>query len=131
MSGYFLSCIKGIKDPFEAQNDGGISLKMPQQKRAPFRIERRISWFFSSCYSKLRVPLKLGWGTQGHTRGGSGKSILHASCKRLLWIPLQSVPGLRSSSVVEAGISGFLSSADMDLRVCIEFRQGSQALSCL
>ena len=34
-----------------------------------------------------------------------------------LGIPLQSLPGLRSSSGVEAGTSGFLSRADMDLGV--------------
>ena len=39
------------------------------------------------------------------------------------------VLGPRSSSGVEAGTSGFLSSADMDLGVPLEFQQGSQALS--
>ena len=37
--------------------------------------------------------------------------------------------GPRSSSRVEVGTSGFLSSADLDLRVPIEFQQGSQASS--
>ena len=46
-----------------------------------------------------------------------------------LGIPLQSVPVHRSSSGVEAGTSGLLSSADMDLRVPMEFQQGSQASS--
>ena len=40
-----------------------------------------------------------------------------------------SVPGPRSSSGAEAGISGILSSADMDLRHPMEFQQGIQALS--
>ena len=44
-------------------------------------------------------------------------------------IPLQSLPGLRSSSGAEARTSGFLSSAGMDLRVPLEFPQGSQASS--
>ena len=32
-SGNFLSCIKGVKDPFESQREGGISLEMLQGKR--------------------------------------------------------------------------------------------------
>ena len=39
------------------------------------------------------------------------------------------MPGPKSSSGAEAGTSGFLSSADMDLRVPMEFPQGSQASS--
>ena len=92
---------------------GGISLEMPQQKRASSRIEGRISWFFLSCGGNLGVPLKLQRGLQGPPRIGSGKSSLHASCEGPLGIPLQLMLGLRSSSAVEAGTSGFLSSADM------------------
>ena len=59
----------------------------------------------------------------------SRKSSLHASCDGPLRIPLQSLPGPRSSSEVEAGTSVFLSSADMDLEVPLEFPQGSLASS--
>ena len=59
----------------------------------------------------------------------SGKSSHHASCEGLLRIPLQLVPGPRSSSGAQAGTSGFLSSADMDLGHPMEFQQGIQALS--
>ena len=62
--------------------------------------------FFSSFYRDLRIPLVLPW-----------KSSVHASCKGPVRIPLQSVPGPRSSSGAEAGTSGFLSSADMDHEV--------------
>ena len=55
------------------------------------------------------------------TRVASGKSSLHANCEAPLGIPLQSLPGPRSSSETEAGTSGFLSSADMDLGVPTEF----------
>ena len=61
----------------------------------------------------------------------SGKSSLHASWEVVLGIPLQSVPGPRSSSGDEAGTSGILFSADMDLGVPVEFPQGSQASSRL
>ena len=59
----------------------------------------------------------------------SGKSSFHASSEGPLRIPLQSLPVLRSSFVVEAGTSGFLSSADMDLGVPLEFPKGSQTSS--
>ena len=41
------------------KREGRISLQAPQQKRASSRVEGRISWFFSSCSSKLGVSLKL------------------------------------------------------------------------
>ena len=72
----------------------------------------------------LGVPLKLRWGPQGPARVASGKSSP-------IEIPLQLVPGPSSSSGVEAGMSGFLSSVDMDFGVPIEFQQGSQASSLM
>ena len=59
----------------------------------------------------------------------SGMSSLHVSHELPLGIPLKSVLGPRSSSGAEATNSGFLSSADKNLRVPTEFPQGSQALS--
>ena len=59
----------------------------------------------------------------------SGKASLHASCEGPLGIPLQLMPGPKSSSGAEATASGFLFSADMDVGVPMEFPQGSQALS--
>ena len=56
-------------------------------------------------------------------------SSLHARFEGPLRIPLQSMPGLRSSSGVEAGTSGFLSLADMDPGVPLGFPQGSQTSS--
>ena len=47
-----------------------------------------------------------------------------------LGIPLQSLPGPRSSSGVEACTSGFLSSANMDLGVPLGHPQGSETSSC-
>ena len=59
----------------------------------------------------------------------SGKSSVHASCEGPFGIPLQSLTGLRTSSGVEVGTSGFLSSVYMDLGVSWEFPQGRQASS--
>ena len=74
---------------------------------------------------KLGVPLELRQGPQGPARVASGKASLHASCERPLGILLQSLPGLQSSSGVEARTSGFLTSANMDLGIPMEFPQGS------
>ena len=80
------------------KRQGGISLKMPQRKRASSRLERRISWFFSSCGRKLGVPLELRREPQGPALVALGKSSLHASCEGFLGIPLQLVLCARSSS---------------------------------
>ena len=53
------------------------------------------------------------------------------SCQGPLRNPFQLLLGPMSSSGVEAGNLGFLSKADMDLEIPMEFQQGSQALSCV
>ena len=128
--GELLEMHEACQGPFRGSR-GKISLKTPQQKRASSHIEGRISWFFSSCDSKLGVPFDLQWGPQRPTRVASGKSSLHASCEGPLGIPLQLVPDPRSSIGAEAGTSGLLSSADMDLGVPMEFPEGSRASSLL
>ena len=35
------------------KREGGISLETPQRKRASSHVEGRISWFFSSCSTKM------------------------------------------------------------------------------
>ena len=104
------------------KREGGISLETPQRERASSRVEWRISWFSSSCGSKLGVPLEVRWELQGLALVAGGKSSLHVNCEGSLGIPLQLVPGPRSSTGAETGTSGFLSSADMDLRVPMEFQ---------
>ena len=63
-------------------------------------------------------------GPQGTTRVVSGKSSLLSSCEGPLGIPFQSEHRHGASSGIEAGTSGFLSSADMDLGDPMEFPQG-------
>ena len=109
------------------KGEGGISCEMPQCKRASSYVEGRISWFLSSCAKKLGVPLKLRLGSQGPDRFASRKLGLYVSCNGPLRIPLQSVPEPSTSSAVEAGTSVFITRADMDLGVPMEFQQGSQA----
>ena len=124
MLGNFWSCLKGVKDLSRLKREVGISLEMLQWKRTSSRFEGRISWFFSSWGRKLEVPLELRQGPQGPACVASGKSSLHASCKGPFWIPLKSMQGPRSSSGAEARNSGFLSSADLDLGVPMEFERG-------
>ena len=107
----------------------GISLETLQWKRASSRFEGRISWFFSSCGSKIGVLNELQLEPQGPAcgsfrnvqsscewRGASqDSSIVTAGAEVLNWI--------------EARTPRFLSSANMDLGVPLEFPQGSQASS--
>ena len=112
------------------RREGGISLEKPQWKRALAPIEGKSPdfFFFLSCGGDL---LELQWGTQGPDRGASGRSSLHANLEGPLWLPLQSLPGPRSSSGVEAGTSGFLSRVYIDLGVPRGHPKWSQASSCV
>ena len=53
MSGNYLSCGKGVKDPLEVPEVGVTSLETPQRKWASSDLEGRISWFLSSFGSAL------------------------------------------------------------------------------
>ena len=75
MSGNFLSCSKGVKDPLEFPDLGVISFEMPQWKWASFRLEGRTSWIFSSCGRCTRLTT----GTSGTRSGGLGKGHFLAS----------------------------------------------------
>ena len=96
MSGNFLSCSKGVKDPLEVQRLGVISLETPQRKWASTRLGARTSWIFSSCgrYSRLTT------GTAGTRSCGLRKG--KSPCELLL------------------GLSGVLSCRCWGLRPCVE-----------
>ena len=95
---------------------------MLKEQMVSCRDDGGISWFFSSCSSG--ILLQLFRGTQGVSHVASGRLNLHVSCEGPLGLPLQSVQGPRSSSGAEARTSSFLSSADMDLGVPMEFNRG-------
>ena len=96
MSGNFLSCSKGVKDPFEVPEVGVISLETPQRKWASSRLEGRTYWIFSSCGRCSRLTT----GTSG-TRSGSLRKG-QSPCELL------------------GGLSGFLSRRCRGLRPCVE-----------
>ena len=96
MSGNFLSCSKGVKDPLKFQRLGVISLETPQRKWASSRLEGRTSWIFSSCGRCSRLTN----GTSGTRSGGLRKG--QSPCELL------------------GGLSGFLSRRCRGLRSCVE-----------
>ena len=85
MSGNFLSCSKGVKDPLEVSEFSVITPYLPQQKWASSRLEGRTSWIFSSCGRCSHLTM----GTSGARSGGLRKG--QSPCELL------------------GGLSGFLS----------------------
>ena len=129
MSGNFLSCLKGVKDPFEAQEGRwDFSRDTAAEKDLITRLGENLLVFLElrqQTWGSFQVTM----GTSRPAHGDSGKSSLHVICDGSVRIPLQLLPLTRSSSGVESRNSGFLSSADMNLGVSPTFPQGSQASS--
>ena len=96
MSGNFLSCSKGVKDPWKFQRLGVISLEKPQRKWASSRLEGRTYWIFSSCGRCSRLTT----GTSGTRSGGLRKG--QSPCEFL------------------GGLAGFLYRRCRGLRSCVE-----------
>ena len=96
MSGNFLSCSKGVKDPLEVPEVGVIRLETPQWKWASSLLEGRTSCIFSNCDRCSRLMR----GTSGTRSGGLRKG--QSPCELL------------------GGLSGFLSRGCRGLRSCVE-----------
>ena len=96
MSGNFLSCRKGVKDPLEVSELSVITPFLPQQKWASSRLEGRTSWIFSTCGRCSHLTM----GTSGTRSVGLKKG--QSPCE-LLW-----------------GLAGFLSRRCWGLRSCVE-----------
>ena len=96
MSGNFLSCSKGVKDPLEVPEVGVISLETSQRKWASSRLEGRTYWIFSSCGRCSRLSTRTSGTRSGSLRKG------------------QSPCELREE------ISGFLSRRCRGLKPCVE-----------
>ena len=80
------------------RSEHGISLETLLWKRASYRVEGRISWFFSSSGGKLGVPFKLQQQPQGSAHVASEKSDLFWSFDGDIRIPLESLPANRAMS---------------------------------
>ena len=131
MSGNFLSCHKGVKDPFEAQEgrrnfsqDATVENGLISRGEETFLV-------FLELQQQTWVSSRVKTGTSGTRSWTSGNSSLHASCEGPLSNPLQSLLGLRYLSGVEAENSGILSSNDMDVGIPLKFPQSSHASSCV
>ena len=77
MSGNFLRCSKGVKDPLEVPE---VRCDLPGDASAELgliSLKGRTSWIFSSCG---RCP-RLTTGTSGTALVASGKASAHGSCK--------------------------------------------------
>ena len=122
MSRIFLSCTKSVKDPFEAQEGRWDFSRDDEREKSLISWSGKNLLVFLSSSRKFGVPLGLRQGPQGPVCIASGNSSLHASCEGRLGIPLQSVPGPRSSSGAEVGTSDFLSSADIELEIPQKFQ---------
>ena len=96
MSGIFLNCSKGVKDPLEVPEVRCISLEAPQRKWASSRLEGRTSWIFSRCGRCSGLPT----GTSETRSGGIRKR--QSPCELL------------------GGLSGFLSRRCRRLIPCVE-----------
>ena len=95
MSGTFLSCSKGVKDPLEVPRLGVIILETPQRKWASSRLEGRTHWIFSSCGRCSQHTTGTSWNRSGGLRKGQ------SPCELL------------------GGLSGFLSRRSRGLRSCV------------
>ena len=100
MSGNFLSCCKGVKDPFEVQEGRCDFPRDATAEKGLTSPEGENLLFFLELW---QVPLELRWGPQEITGVASGKASLHTSYEGPLRIPLQLVLGPKSSSGAEAG----------------------------
>ena len=93
MSGIYLSCSKGVKDPLEFPEAGVISLETSVRKWASSRLEGKPTWIFSSCGTCSRLTM----GTSGTRSGGFKKG--QSPCELLGGLTGAS----RVSSPVDAG----------------------------
>ena len=96
MSGNFLSCSKGVKDPLEVPEVRCDYPRDASWKRASSRLEGRTSWIFSSCSRCSRLTT----GTSGTRSGGLRKG--QSPCELL------------------GDLTGFLSRLCRGLRSCVE-----------
>ena len=135
MLGNFLSCLKVVNEPFEAQEGRWDFSRDTTVEKGLISRRGENLLFFSRVEAGNLGFLSTYDGASGPARVGSGKSILQASCEEHGRIPLQSEQGPRSSSRVEAGhqgsspvltwISGFLWSFKRGVRPRLMWRHAS------
>ena len=86
MSRNYLSCSKGVKDPFEVQEG---RCDFPRDNAAEKGLISPGGENLLVFIKLWQVPLELRQGHQGPTHVSPGKASLHASCEGPLRILLQ------------------------------------------
>ena len=114
MLGNFLSCSKGVKDPFEVPRLGVISLETAQRKWASSRLVLRTSWIFSSCGRCSRLTTGTSGTRSVGLRKGQSPWELHGALLgflthrcRSIRPCVESVPEPEDSSPVMTWILGY------------------------
>ena len=99
MSGNFLSCSKGVKDPWKFQSLGVISLETPQRKWASSRLEGQPPGLFLVAAGAL----VLRRGPRDPLRWPQERPVPMRVARGPLGISLPSMPGLKTLCGVGAG----------------------------
>ena len=127
--------LRGVKDPFEAQEGRWDFSRDDDRKRASSRVQGRISWFsrvpagnlgFLSSYDRdLKGPFILPQETPVSMRVARGVSGSLSSQCRVLGPHLELRPQPQVSSPVLTWISEFLRNFHREVRPCLERRHAS------
>ena len=128
MSGNFLSCSNGVKDPLEVRRLGLISLETPQHEWASSRLEGRTSWIFSSCGRCSQLTTRTSGTRSGGLRKGQSpcellgghSEFLSRRCRGLRHC-VESVPELEDSSPVLTWILEYFWSLHSGVSPCLEW----------
>ena len=136
MSGNFLSCSKGVKDPLEVQELNRDYLLVASTEWASSRLDGRTFWIFSSCGRCSQLTT----GTAGTPSGGlrkgqspcellgSHSGFLSRRCRGLRpWV--ESVPEPEDSSPVLTWILGYFWSLPRGVSPRLEWGHAC-AISC-
>ena len=99
MSGNFLSCSKGVKDPWKFQMFGVISLETPQRKWASSRLEGQPPGLFLVAAGAL----VLRWGPREPLWWPQERPVPMRVARGPLGISLPSMPVLKTLCGVGAG----------------------------
>ena len=126
-----LELLQGCQGNFQGSRQKVGFLLRRSSRKGPYLALKGESHGFSRVATANVGSQSSYDGKTGSGFWGPQESQVSLRVARGSEIPLQSLPGPRSSSGVEAKTSGFLSLADMDLRVPLGFPQESKASSLL
>ena len=124
MSGNFLSCSKGVKDPLEFPD---VRCDYPRDASAEMGLISPGGENLLDFLELRQVPSPYDGDLRDPLWWPQERPVPMRVARGPLGIPLPSIPGPNSLCGVGAGTRGFLSSSNMDLGVLLESPQGSQS----